>query len=236
MQLFYRPDIGKQSIITLDKEEAKHCIKVLRKQVGDTIDIVDGVGGLYKAELITDDIKDCQVRVVEHIEEFDKRNFKLWIAIAPPKNISRFEWFLEKATEIGVDRITPIYTQHSERRNLKPDRLKKILIGAMKQSGKAYLPVLDEPMKYKELLDVAGEGKGITYHIATCRDNLTHLKEVYGKGNSTLILIGPEGDFTPQEVQMAEDSGYKPISLGSSRLRLETAGIVAVTIVNLLNE
>ena len=233
MQLFYIPEVSGK-IITLDPTESKHAVKVLRLSKGDSVQIVDGKGGFYEAEILEDNPKSCQLTVLRSEKEFGKKNFKLHVAIAPTKNIDRFEWFLEKATEIGIDEITPILSEHSERKVIKAERLKKILVAAMKQSVKAYLPVLHELRTFKELISNSVFEKKF---IAHCNEGeKEHLKNKIKKNEDILIFIGPEGDFSPEEVELAKANGFQEISLGNSRLRTETAGVVACHIVNLVNE
>jgi 16S rRNA (uracil1498-N3)-methyltransferase len=233
MQLFYVPNISGTEII-LDETESKHAIRVLRLQKGDQIQVVDGKGGFYLAEIADANPKKCRLTIVNSALDFGKRNFHLHIAIAPTKNIDRFEWFLEKATEIGIDEITPLLTSHSERKTINAERLEKILVSAMKQSLKAYLPQLHELTTFKELII---NNKTENKFIAYCDEiQKIHLKDLATKGNNTLILIGPEGDFSPEEIKLAIENGFKVVSLGESRLRTETAGIVACHIVNLANE
>ena len=233
MQLFYVPIVSGADVI-LDETESKHAIRVLRLQNGNQVQVVDGKGGFYDAEISDANPKKCRLSIIKSTREFGKRDFHLHIAIAPTKNNDRFEWFLEKATEIGIDEITPLLTSHSERKNINPERLEKILVSAMKQSLKAYLPKLNDLTPFKDLIVNNNiENKFIAY----CDDiHKTHLKDLVSKGNDTLVMIGPEGDFTPEEVQMAKENGYSVVSLGKARLRTETAGIIACHIVNLVNE
>lgn len=231
MHLFYSPDI-KSNQYTLPEEESKHCIKVLRLKKGDIIHLSDGIGNLFETVIAEDHPKRCLLEVINVLNEYGKKDFKVHMAVAPTKNINRFEWFLEKATEIGVDEITPLICEHSERKIIKPERLKKVITAAMKQSLKAYHPVLNETIIFKKLIKQYKNG-----YIAYCSDEFRdHLKSVYQKGEDALILIGPEGDFSTQEVEMAIEAGFKPVSLGSSRLRTETAAIAACHIINLRNE
>ncbi len=233
MHLFYTPDI-KSSSYALDKEESTHCVKVLRLKEGSLIHLTDGKGNLYKAQLLTSDPKECLVEIKETIPEFGKRGFYLHIAIAPTKNIDRFEWFLEKATEIGIDEITPLFCEHSERNIIKPERLQKIITSALKQSLKTYHPVLNEAVKFNHFIQTFFDGKK---YIAHCEENKkTSLQSACQKGENALILIGPEGDFSNPEIINAIENNFLPISLGNSRLRTETAGIVACHTINLLNE
>ncbi len=236
MHPFYAPEIADGNF-TLDAIQSKHCVQVLRHQQGDSIYLVDGKGTLYEALISDANSKRCKYQVKSKTEAYEAMPFELHIAIAPTKNSSRLEWFLEKATEIGISTITPIFTQHSERRKLRTERLQKILITAMKQSGKAYLPQLNEPIKLsqflkKEALFSQYQSKTIAY----VPENGEHLKSVYQKQQNALILVGPEGGFHASEVAQCEQKGFKAVSLGQSRLRTETAGIVACTLVHLLNE
>ena len=232
MNLFYTPKINSE-IYILDPDESRHCLKVLRLKIGDEIFLTDGKGNLYKCELIEDNPKKCTVRVIDIQKEYEKREVKIHIAVAPTKNISRFEWFLEKATEIGVDEITPIICEHSERRIIKHDRLNKIITAALKQSLKAYHPVLNEMQTFKKFMDLDFAGEK---YIGFCEDNPEFLKKVYPKGKDVLIMIGPEGDFSKKEIQIAKEKGFIPISLGGSRLRTETAAVVACHSINFMNE
>lgn len=233
MQLFYVPNISGTEIL-LDETESKHAIRVLRLQIGNQVEIIDGDGGFYRAQITDANPKKCRLNIVESQKEFGKKDFHLHIAIAPTKNIDRFEWFLEKATEIGINDITPLLTSHSERKVVNPERLEKILVSAMKQSLKAYLPNLNDITPFRQLVT---NNKTENKYIAYCDDiQKTHLKDLVAKEKDTLILIGPEGDFSPEEVQLAIENGFSVVSLGSSRLRTETAGIVACNIVNLANE
>ncbi len=233
MHLFYTPDLN-GNIYILNETESKHCIRVLRLSSGDEIQLINGKGGFYKAKIMDPNPKKCGVEIVESIHEFGKRNHYLHIAIAPTKNMDRFEWFLEKATEIGIDEITPILCEHSERKVIKPERLEKVIISAVKQSIKAYKPVLNDLMTYSDFINQDFKGQKF---IAHCEENeKLLLKNEYKNGSDAIILIGPEGDFSPQEIEMAIKNDFKEISLGESRLRTETAGVVACHTINLLNE
>ena len=233
MQLFYVPNISGDEIL-LNETESKHAIRVLRLQNGNRVQVIDGTGGFYEAEITDANQKKCRLFVLKSQLEFGKKDFHLHIAIAPTKNIDRFEWFLEKATEIGIGEITPLLTSHSERKTINIERLEKILVSAMKQSLKAYLPKLNEITPIKHLIV---NNKSKSKYIAYCDDiQKIHLKDAVIRGQDTLILIGPEGDFSPEEVNLAVENGFKVVSLGTARLRTETAGIVACNIVNLANE
>jgi len=233
MHLFYTPDIVSDHY-ELNDEESRHCIKVLRRRKGDIISLTDGKGNLYAAELVNDNPKKCKLNIIEINGHFGQRNFNIHLAVAPTKNINRFEWFLEKATEIGIDEITPVICENSERKTLNQNRMKKILVAALKQSLKAYLPKLNEPLHFNDLIKKQSQ---IKKYIAYIDDDVTlTLKKDYQKGEDVLLLIGPEGDFSPYELNLAKQNNYYPISLGKSRLRTETAAVVACSTIHLLNE
>ena len=233
MHIFYTPDISGKTY-TLDETESKHCIRVLRLSKGDEITLVDGRGGFFTAEIADPNPKRCKVNVVNSELNYGLRNFQVQVAIAPTKNIERLEWFLEKATEIGIDRVTPLLCQHSERKEIKNERLEKVMVSAMKQSLKAYLPKLVELTKFNEFIKQPFEGQKFIAHCEEQHREL--LKNVMELSKNYLILIGPEGDFSPEEIELAIAFGFLPVSLGDSRLRTETAGVVACHTFNLLNE
>ena len=234
MTLFYTENIQANQA-ELTEEEARHCTQVLRKKLGDSIYFIDGKGGFYEGEIIEIKKKTCILKIIKAEMEFEKRNFHLHMAIAPTKNINRLEWFLEKATEIGIDTISPILTFHSERKHIKVERLKRILTAAIKQSKKAYMPVLHELTTFDKFLKQFQNSDDQLF-IAHCDGPVQHLKDVAEAGKNTTILIGPEGDFSAEEVIQAKAVGFREISLGKSRLRTETAGVVACHIVNLNND
>ena len=232
MQLFFTKNIT-GNIATFEAEEARH-LQVLRKKIGDQLHFVDGAGGMYLGEIIEVHKKQCLLSILEHNPSYNERKVKLHIAIAPTKNIARLEWFLEKVTEIGIDEITPILCDRSERKRIRTDRLEKITMSAMKQSLKAYLPKLNELTDYQDFIK---QNNDDLKYIAYCNDDaLKHLKKEYSSAENVTILIGPEGDFSPKEVRLALENGYKGISLGASRLRTETAGIAACHIINLATD
>lgn len=234
MNLFYTNNI-EENIAILPETEARHCVQVLRKRVGDAIQFVDGNGGFYEGFIDETGKKKCIIKIEKQIQNFGKRNHYLHIAIAPTKNIDRFEWFLEKATEIGIDEITPLYCEHSERKRIRLDRLEKVILSAMKQSLKAYLPKLNDLTKFNDFILNIKRDKEPKF-IAHCeKGEKTHLKNNSLNGENVTILVGPEGDFSPAEIKKANQHDFGSISLGTSRLRTETAGIVACNIVNLLN-
>ena len=232
MILFYTDDVD-GNIARLDVEQARHCVQVLRKKEGDAISFVDGAGGFYEGIIQETGKKKCVIQILKTHHAYNKRPFKLHIAIAPTKNINRLEWFLEKATEIGIDEISLIICHHSERRKVRTDRLRKILVAAMKQSLKAYLPILHEPISFKQFVQTPRIN--CLKYIAQGAENMP-LKDNYQAPKDVLLLIGPEGDFSKEEISLAFANGFQGVNLGSSRLRTETAGIVACHTLNLLNE
>lgn len=236
MQLFYTNNI-QENHAYLGEDEARHCIQVLRKQVGDTLHFVDGLGTQYEGEIVEAGKKKCVLAIKKKTAFPQKDKVQVQIAIAPTKNIDRLEWFLEKATEIGITEITPILCHRSERKRIRVDRLQKRILAAMKQSLQAFLPQLNELEKLESFLKrIKNDGDNVQRLIAHCEDgNDIHLKEKYQAGKNVIILIGPEGDFSPKEIEMAQEAGFEPINLGVNRLRTETAGIVACHIIALKN-
>lgn len=233
MNLFYTPDIQNQ-FYQLDEIESKHCIRVLRLKEEDIIHLIDGKGTLYKAKIIDAHPKRCTVECIETQTEFGKLHYKLHIALAPTKNMDRTEWFMEKCTEIGIHEFTPLLCQHSERKVVKHERLFKVITSAVKQSLKAYHPILNEQTKFSDLVTAPFDGEK---YIAHCnKGEKTHLKNLYKANQNALLLIGPEGDFSIEEVNLAKENGFQEITLGESRLRTETAGIVACNIISLENQ
>lgn len=234
MQIFYTPDIDTSSSgYHLNEEESKHCIRVLRMSQGEAVQLVDGRGGLYQALITEANPKKTQLRIVSSEQAYNKRNHYLHIAVAPTKNIERLEWFLEKATEIGIDEISLLVCQRSERKEAKIDRLNKVITAAVKQSVKAYHPVLNGSIPFNKFISSPFEGQKF---IAHCEpgDKLSLKSEVQMLGRY-LILIGPEGDFTPAEISAAIKNDFKAITLGNSRLRTETAALEACFEINFLN-
>lgn len=233
MHLFYTPDI-EGDVYTLNPEESKHCVRVLRLEKGDEVALVDGRGGYYSGIITAAAIKGCEIEIVHKIEAYGKRSFRLHIAIAPTKNIDRIEWMLEKCTEIGTEVFTMLRTARSERKEVKAERLEKVIVSAVKQSLKAYVPGLNPMTDFKHFIASCKEGQRF---IAHCNEGeKRRLDEVYIPGEDAVILIGPEGDFSDEEVGWAVSAGFVPITLGNSRLRTETAGIVACHSIGFMNK
>lgn len=232
MYLFYVPDIDQRW--ELDEEESQHCVRVLRLTAGDSILLTDGKGNTYEARITNPHPKHCAFEVISTEQQVNKRPYRLHVAIAPTKNIDRLEWMVEKCTEIGVDEITPLLCRFSERKVIKPERLHKIIVSAAKQSLKAYMPILHDMCSFDELIsNVQSEQR----FIAHCYNNEKRLlQQELQPAKDVLVLIGPEGDFSEEEVARALSAGYIPVSLGDSRLRTETAGVVACHTVALINQ
>jgi 16S rRNA (uracil1498-N3)-methyltransferase len=230
MQLFYQPNI-REGFHYLDDEESRHAVKVLRLTEGSEIQLTDGKGSFYQAKITKANPKKCEFEIMIQSKQQSHPTFR-HLAIAPTKNLDRIEWFLEKAVELGIDRITFLNCEHSERKVLKLDRLEKKAVSAMKQSGQAFLPQLDEMITLKSFLkESKADNKFIAY---VDFGNEVHLKDLVQSEKSNLILIGPEGDFNPKEVELALEAGFIKVSLGLNRLRTETAGIAAVHLMNLV--
>jgi len=234
MQLFFNEHISENATsFIFDKEESKHIIKVLRKKEGDILFVTNGLGFLFKTEIALASDSKCTVTILS-FEKQKEPQFKLHLAVAPTKMNERYEWFLEKATEIGIQEITPIICEHSERKVIKIDRFLKIIESAMKQSLNLYLPKLNEPVTFKEFIK-----KPIfkQKYIAHCEEtDKKSLKSVLQTNTDVTLLIGPEGDFSAKEIQLALDNNYIPVSLGNTRLRTETAAIVACHSIVFANE
>ena len=232
MQIFYTPEIAVNP--ELPEEEAGHCIRVLRLTEGDEILLTDGKGFFFKAAISRAHPKHCEVNILEQWEQPALWNFNLHIAVAPTKNMDRMEWFAEKATEIGINAITCLNCRFSERKVIKTERIAKILVSAIKQSLKARLPRLNEMTDFNRFISQPFEGRKFIAHCYEGEKPL--LKDIVRKGEDALVLIGPEGDFSEEEVKKAIENGFEPISLGRSRLRTETAALVACHILNLQNQ
>jgi 16S rRNA (uracil1498-N3)-methyltransferase len=232
MTLFYVPNLVSGNV--LPEEESLHAVKVLRLSEGEKIIVVDGKGTYHIAKITTPHHKHCGFEIIETRHDYSKRNYKLHIAIAPTKNIERLEWFIEKATEIGIDEITPIVCRFSERKVVKEERLEKIIISASKQSVKAFFPKLNPACTFDDFLVKYDASQKFIAHCYNLEKKL--LKNLTTKSSDVLILIGPEGDFSPEEVEKAISMNFIPVSLGESRLRTETAGVVACNTVAIVNQ
>jgi 16S rRNA (uracil1498-N3)-methyltransferase len=228
MNLFYTTKIEGEYAY-LSEEEARHVVQVLRKREGDMLNFTDGNGGMYEGQISEIGKKKCVLQIKKQKQEVGKRNFRLHIAIAPTKNINRYEWFLEKATEMGIEEITPIFCAHSERTKVRIDRLEKVLMSAMKQSLQAYLPKLNEPIKLAQFLKNQSTAQKFIAHCEKDFDK-NQLVDKIEKGQDILLLIGPEGDFSVKEIEAAKEAGFVPVSLGNTRLRTETAGLFGVAV------
>lgn len=231
--LFYTSESPKNKTIKLDPVESKHCIKVLRKCKGETIKVIDGTGKVFYCTIVDDDHRSCLAKVENIITGDDVRNFSLHLAVSPLKNVTRFEWFLEKATETGVGVITPLICKRTEKQNLKTERFKKIVVSAMKQSQRTILPVLNDPVMFDDFIhSLDCDAK----YIAWCGDtSKPYLKKLLMPEKSIAVLIGPEGDFTEEEIELALSKRFKPVSLGDQRMRSETAAIAACITFQLIN-
>jgi len=233
MHLFYAPEIT-GSTHTLQKDESRHCIKVLRLKGNDAVHLTDGRGNLFLTIIEDPDPEKCRLRIIETFRDYQRKPWNLHIAIAPPKSPDRLEWFLEKVTEIGINEITPVFCTRSERRIVNLSRMEKVLIAAMKQSLKAFLPVLHEPYSFRDFISRPFAGQKFIAYCETGPEK--ELYQHYLAGSDVLILIGPEGDFSGDEIIQAKMLGFVPIKLGKSRLRTETAGLVACHTINLINQ
>jgi len=232
MHIFFSENII-EGIFSLNEEESRHAIKVLRLKEKDLVVVVDGKGTMAKGEIKKADNKHCEIKALKVHTGYDKRPYSIHIAIAPTKNSDRMEWFVEKAVEIGIDKISFIQCQRSERKNINLERIQKIAVSAMKQSVKASIPELSEMISFKKFITDAQEKECFIAHLE--EGEKKELKNSFSKNGKYCILIGPEGDFSEEEIELAKQKGYTPVSLGKSRLRTETAGLVACHTFNLLN-
>lgn len=238
MELFYSRDI-EGGICRLDQDESGHCIKVLRHRAGDEISVIDGCGTLYRCRITSDSHKGVEAMVLSSEEGWGGHGYRLHMAVCPTKNNDRYEWFAEKACEIGMDEVSPVIGEHSERRIFKTSRIEKILVSAAKQSLKGAVPTVNEPVSVKEFIESYGcqEADDVLRMIAYCfedentpRRSIKEVLRTY-EGSEIIILIGPEGDFSPAEAELAISRGFIPVHLGDSRLRTETAALAAVSAV-----
>lgn len=235
MELFYSDNISAGQVF-LDQEQSTHCVRVLRHREGDVISVIDGLGSLFECRLVDANPKAAVATVVSETPDFGAHPYHLTMAVCPTKNIDRFEWFAEKATEIGVDVIAPVFGDRSERRVLKTDRIRRLAVSATKQSLKGRVPEVREPVSVAEFVASAPESS--LKLICYCEDDESRRVSVQealaaSDAREVMVLIGPEGDFSPEEIAAALSSGWKPVHLGSSRLRTETAAVVAATAVYL---
>ena len=237
MELFYAYEADGR-FCRLDPDESGHCCRVLRHRVGDEIHVIDGLGTMYRCRLTDDNPKGAEAEILEAFPGWGGHPYRLTVACCPTKNNDRFEWFVEKATEVGVDRIVPTIGERSERKVYKTDRAQRIALSATKQSLKARIPEISEPVSVKDfILSESGAGKTLKL-IAYCFEGETKRISIQEAlrgydGKDVTILIGPEGDFSPEEARLAVDHGYTPVHLGASRLRTETAAVLAATAVYL---
>ncbi|MDR1632699.1 MAG: 16S rRNA (uracil(1498)-N(3))-methyltransferase [Dysgonamonadaceae bacterium] len=232
MLLFYVPDMADRP--QLPEAEAQHCLKVLRMQAGDIVHVTDGKGNLYKAAILETHPKHCLLDILQITPQAPAREGQITIALAPAKNMERTEWFAEKATEIGLDAIAFLNCRFSERKEIKTERINKILISAMKQSLKTRLPKLQEMTGFQQFITQNFEGQKFIAHCYPGQKSL--LSKTYRPGENVLVLIGPEGDFSEEEVESAVKQGFTPVSLGESRLRTETAALTACQIIHVVNQ
>lgn len=241
MQLFYSKDIACGGLYTLDAEESRHAVKVLRMRAGDAISVADGRGHLYRCRIVQADDRVCVVECEGEVDSVFNSHCSLTLAVAPTKNPARMEWLVEKAVEVGVGEVVLVECDHSERAFLKTDRLERIALSAMKQSLHTVLPRIVPPVKLRDWLDsstIAITQSSIQRFIAHCEAGSprTPLGQALQPGGDAVVLIGPEGDFSPNEIELALAAGFRPVSLGPSRLRTETAALYAVAAFNLIND
>ena len=223
---FYQQELIASGAFILNEETSKHCIQVLRMKAGETLHLTDGKGGLCKAIITNEHKRNCEVNIVESTFQ-DYKGRKVSIAISLLKNANRLEWFLEKATELGITEIIPLLCQRTEKQQFRFDRMNQILISAMLQSQQTWLPILHQPTKLEEVINSSVHSQKL---IAHCEEGTKQSINELKIANNVQILIGPEGDFSPLEINLALQNGYSPTSLGNTRLRTETAGIVAATL------
>lgn len=234
MQIFYAPGISGDTYI-LDEKESKHCIRVLRMTKGTQVRLIDGKGILYEGFISDPDSKKCRISISEVKADYEKRDYRIHIAISPLKNPERFEWFIEKSVEIGIDEITPLICKNSEKQSVKLERINNIIISAMKQSVKSYKTVINDPVFFSDFISQTGNGIRLIAHCSTLSDR-KKISEVYKKNENVIIMIGPEGDFSEEEILSAIRNNFIPVHLGSSRLRTETAGVAACHSIYFINQ
>lgn len=234
MQLFFADTLD-FDLCTLTATESHHCVKVLRLREGDTLHVTDGQGMMCVGHIVVADSNACQVAIDKQLTDYGRRDWHLHVAVAPTKNADRIEWFVEKAVEIGIDAVTLLVCDHSERTTLKMERLEKIVVSAMKQSLKAYRPQLQAAVPLHQFLEEHRDNDTCKL-ICHCDGERKTLQQSYRCGHDAVVLIGPEGDFSPEEISAALQSGFTPVTLGNSRLRTETAALYATVALNLMNE
>ncbi len=233
MEIFYAHKIDGASVL-LDADESAHCVKVLRHRVGDEVTVVDGIGNMSRCRLTDDSPKGAAAEILETVPDWGGHSYSLNMAVCPTKNNDRFEWFVEKATELGVDVISPVIGERSERKVFKTERSRKIVLSAMKQSLKAKLPTVEEPVSVRDFILGHSEDSSVKmicccFEGETLRRSVKEMLEGLPSGSAITVLIGPEGDFSPEEARLAVEHGFVPVHLGASRLRTETAAVTAVT-------
>ena len=233
MEIFYAYEIEAGQAL-LDSDESAHCVRVLRHRVGDEVTVVDGIGNMYRCRLSDDSPKGAAAKIMETVPGWGGHSYSLNMAVCPTKNNDRFEWFVEKATELGVDVISPVIGERSERKVFKAERSRKIALSAMKQSLKAKLPMVEEPVSVRDFILGHSEAFGVKmicycFDGETLRRSIEDVLEGLPSDSSVTVLIGPEGDFSPEEARLAVENGFAPVHLGPSRLRTETAAVTAVT-------
>jgi 16S rRNA (uracil1498-N3)-methyltransferase len=234
MQIFYSPQIDGDTY-TLDENESRHCVKVLRMSKGDPVNLIDGKGSLYEGYINKADSSKCSISISRVIKDFEKRDYYLHLAISPLKNPERFELFVEKSVEIGIDEITPLICAHTEKPSIKNERIERVIISAMKQSLKARKTILNKPVPFGDFVKTEFNYIKMIAHCNTEHER-KGIGDVYSKKADALVLIGPEGDFSPEEIDMAMLRGFKSVHLGRSRLRTETAGIAVCHSIYFLNQ
>lgn len=234
MQLFYNPTISTETEnFSFEKEESRHIVKVMRKQSGDKLFVTNGLGFIFTTEIVLASENKCTVKIVSS-EKAAEPKYKVHLAVSPTKMNDRYEWFIEKATEIGVTEITPIICARSERKFVKTDRFDKIIQAAMKQSAQSYLPKINEAIAFKDFMKTEFGGLQLIAHCEETSKN--SLKSILEPNTDVVMLIGPEGDFSPKEIEMAIENKFIPVSLGNTRLRTETAAVVACHSIAFINE
>jgi len=233
MQIFYAPGI-EGTTYTLDATESKHVVRVMRMSHGTAVILIDGKGNLYEGNIDNPDPKKCTISITGIVKNFERRDYRLHIAISPLKNPERLEWFIEKSVEIGIDEITPLICKNSEKKTVREDRINNLIVSAMKQSLKAEKTILNPITDFSSFINEEKSGKRF---IAHCNNSFirNRLSDNYSKGENCLILIGPEGDFSEEEIKYADNNGYISLQFGPSRLRTETAGIAACHSIYFLN-